>query len=182
MRPFSTSILLSFLILLFSCEENQLKTHQKRLEDERNIRLNYIEEHNIPDSTKKDEGIYYIELEKGTGETSESGDWVLVYYTGYNLDGYIFDSNVLNGRYEPLIVELLTNENTNSAQGYRIRNASRSGTVVSGFAHALKYMKKDGRARVIIPSALGYGVTGGSGILPYSTIIFELEVVEIRKQ
>lgn len=170
-------------LILFSCSdnENSLEERQRLIEEERNERLEYIRIHNIPDDAKKDEGLYYIELKEGGGDPPSSGDRLVIYFTIYNLDGRIISSNELNGRYEPLIVELFFNNTNNSALGYEISGGSRSRAILIGQAHALKYMKKGTRSRAIIPSNL---LNVGSSVYTanFFTRIYEQEVVEIRRQ
>jgi FKBP-type peptidyl-prolyl cis-trans isomerase len=42
-------------------------------------------------------------------------------------------------------------------------------------------MKKGCVATVIIPSKIGYGAEGKGDIQPYSTLIFEIEIVDVRR-
>ena len=52
---------------------------------------------------------------------------------------------------------------------------------ISGWEEAIAKMKKGSVATVIIPSKIGYGAEGKGDIQPYSTLIFEIEIVDVRK-
>lgn len=103
-------------------------------------------------------GLYYIETKKGTGGSPKSTDIVIVHYTGTLLDGTKFDSSVDRG--EPLEYPL--------------------NQLVSGWIEGLQMMKKGGKAKLVVPSALGYGPQGNRGIPPFSPLVFELELLDFK--
>ncbi|MBI2720817.1 MAG: FKBP-type peptidyl-prolyl cis-trans isomerase [Bacteroidetes bacterium] len=102
-------------------------------------------------------GLYYIETKKGTGSSPKETDIVKVHYTGKLLDGTIFDSSV--GK-EP--IEFPLNQ------------------VIKGWTEGLQLMKKGGKANLIIPSSIGYGPQGGGPIPPFSTLLFEVELLDFK--
>ncbi len=103
-------------------------------------------------------GIYYVEHEKGTGELIKRGDIVEIFYTGKFIAGNVFDTNY--GK-NPL------------------QFSAGLGHVIRGLDIGIQLMRKGGKAMIIIPSRLAYGESGSIGILPYSTLIFEVEVVKV---
>lgn len=103
-------------------------------------------------------GLYYIETKKGTGGSPKSTDVVTVHYTGTLLDGTTFDSSVERG--EPLVYPL--------------------NQLVSGWIEGLQMMKKGGKAKLVVPSALAYGPQGNRGIPPFSPLVFELELIDFK--
>ena len=105
-------------------------------------------------------GLEYKEIECGDGETAEAGDTVFVHYTGKLADGTEFDSS--EGK-DPLEVTLGT------------------GGVIAGFDEGLTGMKLGGKRKLTIPPELGYGPTGSGPIPPNATLIFEVEIVDIKK-
>ncbi len=109
--------------------------------------------------------MYYIEWEEGTGDQVDTTDAVNVYYTGYLPDGRVFDSNV--GDDDPFEVDLTEN------------------SVIVGWQIALPYFKFGGKATLIIPYNLAYGVdgatestTGKVSIPPYQTLMFDITMEE----
>jgi FKBP-type peptidyl-prolyl cis-trans isomerase FkpA len=112
-------------------------------------------------SVQHTDGIYYIELDPGTGEVYPGeGDVARIYYRGYFTDGRVFDSNI--GR-NTLNITLGTKG------------------VIPGFEKGIKLMREKGRARILIHSSDGYG-TGGSGntIPGYTPLVFDIELSEIQ--
>lgn len=106
-----------------------------------------------------EKGLYYIEEKKGVGNKIDVGDVVEIFYTGKLIDGRVFDTNL--GR-KPLQFRV----------GF--------GNVIPGLDLGIRYMRNKGKGVLIIPSRHAYGVRGGQGILPYSTLIFEIEVVNVH--
>jgi len=105
-------------------------------------------------------GLYYIEMVKGTGELAKSGDTVTVHYTGSLVDGTVFDSS--RERNEPFSFTL----------GRR--------QVISGWDQGIALMRKGGKAKFIIPSHLAYGEREVQVIPAFSTLIFEVELLNIK--
>lgn len=110
-------------------------------------------------STVTASGLEYVELEAGTGPMPQPGDMVSVHYTGTLEDGTEFDSSI--GR-EPFSFTL------------------GQGQVIPGWDEGIALMNEGGKARLIIPSELGYGPSGSGPIPPDATLIFEVELLEVR--
>lgn len=105
-------------------------------------------------------GLVCEDLELGTGEIAEHGCTVCVHYTGWLENGEVFDSS--RNREEPLVFPL--------GAGYVIR----------GWDEGVQGMRVGGRRRLTILPDLGYGAAGaGDDIPPDSTLIFEIELLEI---
>jgi peptidylprolyl isomerase len=117
------------------------------------------------DSTKyktTKDGLKYAIIQEGTGAQPDSGDLVTVNYSGYLAkDSTKFDSSV--ERDEPFTFKL----------GARM--------VMPGWEEGIALLKKGSKARLIIPPALGYGERANRIIPPNSTLIFDVEVVDIKK-
>lgn len=104
-------------------------------------------------------GLQYKALVKGTGKTPGLNDNVTVHYTGKLIDGTIFDSSVQRGQPANFGV----------------------GQVIRGWTEALQLMKEGDKWMLFIPSDLGYGERGaGAQIPPYSTLIFEVELIKVN--
>lgn len=103
-------------------------------------------------------GLQYEVITTGNGATPGPGDRVKCHYTGTLIDGTEFDGSV--GRGEPAVFSV--------------------GGVISGWTEALQLMKAGSKWRLFIPSGLAYGdVQAGPKIPPASTLIFELELLEV---
>src|SRR5258708_6328144 len=97
----------------------------------------------------------------GTGLEVRSGDTVVVHYHGTLEDGTKFDSSY--DRNQPF--------ETKIGVGYVIR----------GWDEGIPGMKTGGKRKLTIPYPLGYGKYGTGGIPGFATLIFEVELVQIKK-
>lgn len=105
-------------------------------------------------------GLQYEVMTEGTGAKPVATDKVKVHYHGTLLDGTVFDSSVDRG--EPAEFGVTQ--------------------VIPGWTEALQLMTVGSKYKVFIPSELGYGEKGaGQSIKPNSTLIFEVELLDIIK-
>lgn len=103
-------------------------------------------------------GLQYEILTKGDGKLPTANDTVKVHYHGTLIDGQVFDSSVRRG--EPAQFGVTQ--------------------VISGWVEALQLMPVGSKWKLYIPSQLAYGSQGaGQMIGPNSTLIFEVELLEI---
>ena len=118
-------------------------------------------------------GLIFIEKVKGKGANAEKGKKVKMNYVGKLLDGTIFDTNN----------EKVAKENNMHQEG-RTYNAFEftvgNGEVIPGWDEALPMMKVGGKATFIIPSNLAYGEMNQGPIKPYSTLVFDVELLEVN--
>ena len=106
-------------------------------------------------------GLQYSIEKEGTGVKPTATDRVKVHYTGKLLDGKVFDSSVERG--QP--AEFGVNE------------------VIKGWTEALQLMPVGSKWKLYIPSDLAYGDRGaGADIKPGSTLVFDVELLDIVKQ
>ena len=106
-------------------------------------------------------GLQYQILVKGEGEVPQATDKVKVNYEGRLIDGTVFDASAKHGG-EPA--------EFTPAQ------------VIKGWTEALTMMPVGSKWRLFIPSDLAYGDRDTGMIKPYSTLIFDVELVEIVKK
>ncbi|MBR2344358.1 MAG: FKBP-type peptidyl-prolyl cis-trans isomerase [Lentisphaeria bacterium] len=105
-------------------------------------------------------GLQYQILRDGSGEKPGPHDTVKVHYEGKLPNGKVFDSSIARG--EP--IEFPVDQ------------------VIAGWTEALQLMKVGAKYRLFIPSRLGYGAHGaGNAIPPHSSLIFEVELLGVRK-
>lgn len=103
-------------------------------------------------------GLQYKVIEEGSGESPKAEDEVSVLYTGKLLDGTVFDS---------------TAKRNNAPAKFKVNR------VIKGWTEGLQLMKKGAKYELYIPSELAYGERGTPGIPPNSTLIFEVELLDI---
>jgi peptidylprolyl isomerase len=116
-----------------------------------------------PTATKPSapEVVGIVDLTVGKGPAVAAGDKVRMHYTGTLLDGTEFDSS--RRRNKPFEFTL------------------GKGQVIKGWEQGVPGMKVGGKRRLTIPASLGYGARGAGTIPPNSTLIFDVELVEIVK-
>ncbi|MDO4697455.1 MAG: FKBP-type peptidyl-prolyl cis-trans isomerase [Pasteurellaceae bacterium] len=103
-------------------------------------------------------GLQYEILTEGTGKIPAKTDKVRVHYTGSLIDGTVFDSSVKRGTPAEFPVT----------------------GVIAGWVEALQMMPVGSKWRLTIPHNLAYGERGaGASIPPFSTLIFEVELLDI---
>lgn len=124
----------------------------------------YIAENDIKAQPTAD-GLYIIPIKKGKGATITDGNEVVVNYTGRLLDGKIFDTS--DKSEDPEAHEPFT---------YKVGQQS----VIRGWDIAIRTMCQGDKVRIIVPSDLAYGPGDGRAIPPYSTLIFDMEVLSVK--
>ncbi|KKQ34797.1 MAG: Peptidyl-prolyl cis-trans isomerase [Microgenomates group bacterium GW2011_GWA2_37_6] len=103
------------------------------------------------------------ELKVGTGSAEvEAGDTITLNYAGFLTDGRKFDSSY--DRKQPFTLEI------------------GKGSVIKGFDQGVIKMKLGGKRRIFIPAELGYGPSGQGPIPPNADLIFEVELLDIKKK
>jgi FKBP-type peptidyl-prolyl cis-trans isomerase len=103
-------------------------------------------------------GLHYEIVQEGTGAAPKPTESVKVHYTGKLVDGTVFDSSVQRG--EPAEFPL--------------------DQVIAGWTEGIQKMKKGGKIKLYVPPQLAYGDDGRPGIPPGSTLIFDVELLDIK--
>jgi FKBP-type peptidyl-prolyl cis-trans isomerase FklB len=104
-------------------------------------------------------GLQYEIIVEGTGATPKATDKVTTHYHGTLLNGKVFDSSVQRG--QPIDFPV--------------------NGVIAGWTEALQLMKVGSKWKLFIPYNLAYGERGaGADIGPYSTLIFEVELLKVN--
>ena len=104
-------------------------------------------------------GLQYEVIKMGKGKKPAATDRVKVHYHGTLIDGTVFDSSVERG--EPIVFGL--------------------NQVIAGWTEGVQLMPIGSKFRFYIPQELGYGAQNAGSIPPYSTLIFEVELLGIEK-
>lgn len=112
------------------------------------------------DSSKPSEELKIEDTKVGTGNAVKSGDTIVIHYKGTLENGTQFDSSYDRG--EPFETKIGVGE------------------VIKGWDEGVVGMKVGGKRKLIIPPSLGYGDQQVGTIPPNSTLIFDVELVEIK--
>ncbi|OBX25342.1 cyclophilin family peptidyl-prolyl cis-trans isomerase [Gelidibacter algens] len=106
-------------------------------------------------------GLRYKILQKGNGKSAEKGQMVSVHYKGQLADGTVFDSSYK--RNQPLDFQVGV------------------GQVISGWDEGICLLNIGDKARLVIPSDLGYGAQGAGGVIPPNAIlVFDVELMAVK--
>jgi peptidylprolyl isomerase len=105
-----------------------------------------------------DDGLEMWDVKEGKGEAAKAGAHIKIHYTGWLTNGTIFDSSVV--RKEPLEAGL--------------------GDLIKGWQEGVPGMKAGGVRRLKIPAELGYGKKERGKIPANSTLVFEIELLEVE--
>lgn len=159
------SVSIVFMISLVSCDP------AKKYEKEEASKIqDYRANNNSLNFDLKGSGLYYLEIQEGTGIAPVGHDTVYIKYTGKLLDGSVFDTNVGTSTFLIFPVG--------------------EGWVIPGFDEGVAYMKAGGKAMFLIPSSLAYGAQGSSyaydpyygyyqAIPGYTPLLFDIELVKV---
>jgi hypothetical protein len=114
------------------------------------------------------DGLQFVDLKVGTGETVRKGATIQAQYTGWLATGTAFDSSWPRGA--PLCVIL----------DPKAQSSGKCVGVIPGWTEGIPGMKVGGRRKLTIPSSLAYGSTGVSPVIPpNATLTFTIQVVQV---
>ncbi len=146
------------------------KEKQDRIAKQDKDLKDYITKNNL-DAKKTASGIYIVTTNEGSGDVPISGQIAVMNYTGYLLDGSVFDSNM-----DPKF---------NHTDPFEFPVGQ--GRVIKGWDEGVAQLKKGAKAKLIIPSDLAYGEratppsdASPNGIPANSPLVFDVEVLDIK--
>ena len=102
-------------------------------------------------------GLQYEVINDGTGATPTASSTVRTHYEGTLISGEVFDSSYKRGQPAEFPV----------------------GGVIAGWTEALQLMQEGAKWRLYIPSNLAYGERAAGSIPPHSTLIFDIELLQV---
>ncbi len=147
-----------------------LEAYSQRMQDAASAELVAMQQSNAdfladnalePGVVTTPSGLQYLVLEESTDPNApmpSATDEVRVHYHGTMIDGSVFDSSVDRG--EPISFPL--------------------DGVIAGWTEGVQLMQVGDKYRFFIPSELAYGANGAGPIPPYSTLIFDVELLGIE--
>jgi peptidylprolyl isomerase len=151
---------LSFLISLISCDPN--KKFKEKEEEEKLLIQNYLAENDTLHFELKASGLYYLDIEVGTGLQAQTHDTAFMFYSMHSLSGELMETN--EGTDDTLIIAV-----------------NESQVSVKGFDEGVTYMREGGKAMFLVPSSLAFGPYGTYYIPGYTPLLFDVELVKLVK-
>ena len=145
----------------------QIREVMTKIQEEKAAEAKSEGENFLAENSKKDgiemteSGLQYNHEQVGEGDSPSAEDTVTVHYKGTLIDGTEFDSSYKRG--EPISFPL--------------------NGVIPGWTEGLQLMKVGGKTTFYIPQELAYGARPNPNgpIPPYAALIFEVELIEIKK-
>ncbi|MHC1707627.1 MAG: FKBP-type peptidyl-prolyl cis-trans isomerase [Bacteroidales bacterium] len=122
--------------------------------------LNRYLEFNKIATVPTETGLHFISEREGNGPQPAKGNIAVIDYTAHILDGKEFESTAKTA---PLEFKMGAH------------------TVIKGLEEAVGMMKKGGKAKVIIPSYLAYNGNEVGSIPPFSTLIYDIELIDVKQ-
>ena len=111
-------------------------------------------------AVKTDSGLIFFSLRKGTGASPAATDIVKIHYRGTLIDGKEFDNTIY----------------TRQPAEFKLDS------VIKCWTEGLQKIKAGGKGKLVCPAELAYGKTGVDSLVPpNSTLIFEIELLEVKK-
>lgn len=140
------------LLLNYACKKEDTKDQAAI---DKAVLLKYIADSSLTvDSTAS--GLYYQIIDSGVGLSPTLTSYITVHYKGYFTDGAIFDQT-----------------SGSSIKGFLNR-------FILGWQEGVQKIKKNGKIKLLIPSALAYGESGYNSIPANTVILFDIELLNIE--
>lgn len=139
----------------------EMKKRQAKIEarkgQEPSVIAEYLQKNNLnikPDA----DSIFFLQTTPGNGPQVQDGDSIVVKYKGTFLDGGVFDPGN-----QP--IKMIYSKNM---------------PLIQGWVKILGTMSQGEKVRVLIPSKLAYGGRGAGQIMPYTPLIFDMELLSVK--
>jgi len=173
-----TIILISMAAVSFvSCDDSEKidtiwKEANEAIFNEMSIKPNYSKIY----SESKKGYILYKELKSGNGKTPIFTDSVKVSYIGWYKKDWTKEDTYFDSKGNKITNKIVFDSSPrNGALPTRLKVSN----LIDGFSTALQHMREGDRWEVWIPWRLGYGSTDYGNIPAYTTLVFEIELVEV---
>ena len=123
-------------------------------EKDQNLIIEYLTDNKIT-AQKTESGLYYKVFKYGNGDFYRWSHQFSARYTGYFLDGKVFDQNL----------------------DHDIPLVKRVGEMIQGWNEGIALCSRRAKVSLFVPSHLGYGKTGVKRIIPPNTVLaFDIEL------
>jgi FKBP-type peptidyl-prolyl cis-trans isomerase FkpA len=156
-----------------NAEMEKVKAEEAKIQAKEAVTAaNYIASHKLVLKTTAT-GLKYLITKPSLKPKPLKGDTVLVNYTCRGLDGKVYDSSV-----ESVAKASGLNQPGRTYEPYQLEVGA--GGVIPGWDEGLLLLNEGSKAMFVIPSSLAYGAQGSGEIGPYSTLVFDIELVKVK--
>ena len=140
-------------------KQKQIESEEITEEEEDKLLKRYLQMSNIT-VEPTNSGLYFVENNKGNGPKAKNGNEITLHYSGYFINGKSFSSTYEIGK--PFTFILGKTD------------------LIAGFEEGISMMQKKGHYTLVIPSYIAYGQEGNETIPPNRTLIFEIDILDIK--
>jgi FKBP-type peptidyl-prolyl cis-trans isomerase FkpA len=156
-------------------QEKQQQQAARQTQEDIQIIEKYVAENNL-NAQRTESGLFYVIEKEGSGPEVNQGDRVSVHYTGYVLDGTVFDTS------RESVARQHNTFQEGRPGGYTpIEFPVGQGQVIQGWDEGLQLLRKGSVAKLIIPSPLAYGNRQASEVITAnSVLVFDVEVTDVN--
>ena len=156
--------------------QKELSEHDKELNErfssEDSVLMDFVLR-KYPKAERKSSGLFVLKTTSTDGTKAEFGKTVLVNYTVCDTTGKMLDTNVKD--------QALKGKIHNPSQIYQpFEFILGDDGLIAGWTEGVSYMHKGEKCRILIPSKLAYGEGGFGAIAPFTPLIFDLELVDVK--
>ena len=184
----ASGVLVVLAFILVGCNDSgiiELTSSVEQLELDLLEIKEYIQEKGYSNVDTTESRVRFVILEEGTGETIEPNDIVSFDYAGMLLNDTLFDTSresiaIEGGLYDSARI-YTPYVFTHTESGWALETLGFVQGFSDGTTAAMKKMNVGGRARLMIPSGLGYGSSAISSIPSNSVLVFDIYPVKVRK-
>jgi FKBP-type peptidyl-prolyl cis-trans isomerase len=166
MKKTINSLIIALVILLniiaSSCLKNDYEEYEKQEKSERNAYLQSLRDSGY--TVIEEDGIYYVVITEGTGNSPTATDYIVIDFTGRKTDNTIIETTDSN------LVDEWTNYQYLDHYVFGPKKVY-LGNSIEGFYKGLTKMKEGGRNIIIIPSELAYW--------DYVTLVYDVKLSKV---
>lgn len=142
-------------------ETEKERIRRMKIKNEQELLMDYLKLNDFC-TTSTECGIYYKETKRGYGKSPEIGDSVTLHYEGFLINNEPFDSSIKRGKPFSFVFG--------------------DQSLITGWTKGVGLMKEGGKATIVIPSELAYGDKGAGDVIPpYSTVVFNISLINVKK-
>jgi FKBP-type peptidyl-prolyl cis-trans isomerase FkpA len=155
-----------FLLIMNSCQKEDDKK-----EDEQIKLQQYLEQQGYTEYEPTTSGLIVVPLQETAGVSPELTDYVNIYFTASLIDGFVFGTS---DKDVAVIHGIVRDDVLYGPAKFSIEDLG-----IAGLKEGLMKMRAGEKSRLIIPSSLAFGSSDLGAIPPYSTVIYDVELLDV---
>ncbi len=155
-----------FLLILNACQKEDNKKEEEQIKLQQ-----YLEQKGYTDYQPTTSGLILVPLQESEGVSPEPNDYVNIYFTASLINGMVFGTS---DKDVAVIHGIVRDDVLYGPAKFSLENLG-----IAGLKEGLMKMRAGEKSRLIIPSSLAFGSTDLGAIPPYSTVIYDVELLDV---